>query len=255
MPRVNVEQKVFTDPRFSHLGQLLGTNRYEAIGRMTVVWSVCTEQNWYVLPIDVLNHIFDDVDHFADLVVLADLGRKKSHGIYIRGTRGRIEWLERKRRASRENGKKGGRPRKTELKPKKNRRRFPTETAPSPVPALALVPAKGMVPSSPSPPPQDDDDVAIIRRVVEAVAPQVGLDDTTVKHWLTTIAEGDVYWIAACVLESATYVSRATSPKYIESVLLNRRRDGWCCEDARGYVEYQLGKFAARGGLPSTSSL
>jgi hypothetical protein len=145
MPRVSIEQKAFTDPRFVRLGRLLGTGRYDAIGRMALVWSEATERNSYDLAEDVLNHLFDDVPALADLIVEANLGRRSRRGIHICGARGRIEWLANKRRANRENGKKGGRPRKTGAEPIKNRRGLRLETTLAP--ALALV-SSGEVPFS-----------------------------------------------------------------------------------------------------------
>jgi hypothetical protein len=142
MPRANIEQQAFTDPRFVHLGQLLKTGRYDAIGRMALVWSAATERNSYVLAEDLLNHLFDDVPGFANLIVKAQLGRKNRRGVYICGSRGRIEWLENKRRANRENGRKGGRPRKTHEEPIKIPRGLRAETAPvlPTAPTLTLVP-------------------------------------------------------------------------------------------------------------------
>jgi hypothetical protein len=45
MPRVNIEQQAFTDPRFAHLGKLLKTSRHDALGRMALVWAAATERN------------------------------------------------------------------------------------------------------------------------------------------------------------------------------------------------------------------
>src|SRR4029077_9622879 len=100
------------------------------------------ERNSYVLAEDLLNHLFDDVPGFANLIVKAQLGRKNRRGVYICGSRGRIEWLENKRRANRENGRKGGRPRKTHEEPTKIPRGLRAETATvlASAPALSLVP-------------------------------------------------------------------------------------------------------------------
>jgi hypothetical protein len=253
MPRVNVEPRAFTDPRFVHLGQLLGTNRYDAIGRMALVWAECTERNRHALPKDELNHLFDDVKRFSDLIIKAKLGRTRREDVYICGTRGRIEWLERIRRASRENGKKGGRPRKTHQEPNKNQSRFRARSTLTPPPALVVVQTEGMVPSSPSPPQQDEEGVEIIHRAIRVVAIQMESPDSgTIRRWLHGIGEHDAYWVAACVLESAKHLATAKLPAYVERLLLNRRQEGWKTDDAQGYVEYQLGKLATSSDQSNT---
>jgi hypothetical protein len=146
--RVNVEQAALTDPRYSHLGKLLGTSRHDALGRMVAVWNVCQERETYVLDIDTLNHMFDDVADFVSLLISAKLGREDNGGVYISGTRGRIEWLATKRDTGRQNGKKGGRPVGSGRKPMTNQHRLRTETPPAPAPALPPAPTKEPVQGS-----------------------------------------------------------------------------------------------------------
>lgn len=103
MAAVRIEEEAFGDGRYEHLGQLLGTSKYDALGRMTFLWRQCTQEQSHVLP-----ESFVRVFVNPDFLVEARLGERVDAGIRIRGTRGRIEWLARLRK----NGKKGGRPRK-----------------------------------------------------------------------------------------------------------------------------------------------
>lgn len=109
MARVNIETKAFTDARFSRLGKMIGSDKWAAIGRMTLVWNECQERGKCVLTREVIDHIHDDIDGLADMLVSCELARPTNAGFYICGTKGRIEWLAK----SRKNGTKGGRPPKT----------------------------------------------------------------------------------------------------------------------------------------------
>src|SRR5262249_27786545 len=104
MARVNVEQTALTDPRFSILGKLIDRDRWSAIGRMSLVWNTCQERGTYSLTRETLNALFDDAEDFADAVIRSGLGKVVPEGVYIAGTRGRIEWLQKKRAAAKANG-------------------------------------------------------------------------------------------------------------------------------------------------------
>lgn len=155
MARVNLEQAAHTDPRFALLGKRIGHDRHSALGRMTMVWAACQERGSYTLPVDILDCFFEDVTNFADAIVQSGLGRLEPDGtIYICGTRGRIEWLTRKREVARENGaKSSGRPRKKDIAQETNvgfqgnQDRFPSADPP----ALAPVPSPAPVEESTSP--------------------------------------------------------------------------------------------------------
>ena len=147
MARVGVEQKALTDPRFDLLGRAFGTTRFDALGRMLLVWNECQERGSYHLPTAVVSALLAH-DSGAELLVKCGLAEhkrsKKSDAephLRIKGTEGRIEWLAVKRERAKENGAKGGRPRRlqaeTQPEPKKNQRRFPQETPLTP----ALTPA------------------------------------------------------------------------------------------------------------------
>lgn len=130
MARINGEAKALADVRFKALGRAIGADRWAALGRMWAVWNECQERGAYVLSAADLDLIHDDIADFSAAVVSAGLGRKTDEGIYICGTRGRIEWLERKRNAARENGTKGGRPKKTNVGFPENQDGLPQESSP-----------------------------------------------------------------------------------------------------------------------------
>lgn len=144
MARVNVEQYALTDPRYSVLGSLIGVDQWSALGRMLVIWNQCQERESYVLTVDIVNCMFSDVTGLAEALLKSGLGKKHRHGIYISGTKGRIEWLAKKRVTARLNGPKGGRPKTTEKEPTENRDRFLSETPVS----VAVAPAQKTIPPS-----------------------------------------------------------------------------------------------------------
>jgi hypothetical protein len=127
MARVNVEQKALTDSRFKVLGKLIGADEWAALGRMVAVWNECQERGKTVLTDEQLTLLHPDIELFAEKVLKSGLGKRRRRGIYITGARGRVEWLERKREIGRLNGKKGGRPKKTDVGSGKNQRRLRTE--------------------------------------------------------------------------------------------------------------------------------
>lgn len=120
MARVNVEQKALTDARFYALGKLLGAKnslaRFTGIGVMTAVWNQCQERGRKTLTRAELDGAAS-IEGLWMHVIEAELGEEAEEGcVRVRGTDGRIEWLEK----NRENGAKGkefgvlgGRPRKT----------------------------------------------------------------------------------------------------------------------------------------------
>lgn len=107
MARINIDAQALIDPRFKGLGKLLGGNHFMALGYMVHIWHYCTERQTYVIERDMVELITDRED-FADLLIKAGLAEDSEGGIRIKGLEGRIEWLS----SLRENGKKGGRPKK-----------------------------------------------------------------------------------------------------------------------------------------------
>ena len=86
-PNVRVEGGAISCLRYSHLGSLLGTSRYDALGRMVTLWHHCTVQQTYVLGESLVATVLD-----PNALVESLLGERVDGGIRIKGTVGRIEW-------------------------------------------------------------------------------------------------------------------------------------------------------------------
>lgn len=122
MARVNVEQKAITDPRFYRLGVELGApDEYaQAFGlfAMIKVWNECIERGKYTLDAWVIQALLK-CQTAPEKITGCDLASATGHNRFrIKGTKGRVEYLETCRRIGRqfghlgaEHGKKGGRPR------------------------------------------------------------------------------------------------------------------------------------------------
>lgn len=105
MAAVRIEASAWLDQRYHDLADDMGySNHYEALGRMGEIWGQCTDRCIYVLPVRMIERILGPGGAVA--MVNCSLGETVDDGIRVKGSRGRIEWLEK----SRENGKKGGRP-------------------------------------------------------------------------------------------------------------------------------------------------
>lgn len=97
-PNVKLDGGVFSSLRMMHLGSLLGTSVFDAVGRMALLWQTCTERQTSVLSEAQMRAVID-----PDLVVEADLGERIPGGVRLKGTAGRIEWYGKVR----DSGKKG----------------------------------------------------------------------------------------------------------------------------------------------------
>ncbi len=105
--RVTIDGVVWGDPRYEKLGVLLGTNRYEAIGRMAHLWAWCTERGTDTVSETDCAVFLGTSDNAVTVLVEAGLAEVVEDGVRVRGCEGRIEWLQNLR----EGGKKGGRTR------------------------------------------------------------------------------------------------------------------------------------------------
>lgn len=121
MAAVTLEGRVHTDPRYKILAKLSGITKGDAIYKMVLLWDYCTEHETYFID-DITIDTIAEIENFHRklLDVRVQLAEMFHGKIRIKGTKGRIEWLAKKRK----NGKKGGRPRKpkanlsvTETKP------------------------------------------------------------------------------------------------------------------------------------------
>lgn len=100
---VRVDAEAFMDERFVTLARLAGlADADHARGKMLRLWRQCTDRNTSVLTVETVESVLGA--NASESLVKSDLGELVEGGIRIRGTSGRIEWLENLRK----NGKKGG---------------------------------------------------------------------------------------------------------------------------------------------------
>jgi hypothetical protein len=106
---INIETIAFNDLRFRLLARTIRKSKFDALGRMAHIWEHCTQLLKYELTHDEIDEIAQ-IKNFSHIICekAIGLGEKKGELIRIKGTFGRIEWLT----TCRDNGKKGGRPRK-----------------------------------------------------------------------------------------------------------------------------------------------
>jgi hypothetical protein len=100
---VRIEEAAFGDARFTALGELAGYNEHEALGRMARLWRYCTQRNAYIAPEAIIRACLGPKG--VEALIDADLGERTPEGIRIRGTSGRVEWLEEARNGSSAGGK------------------------------------------------------------------------------------------------------------------------------------------------------
>jgi hypothetical protein len=105
MAAVRIENDAWGDGRYALLAELCDlADRDFALVLCARVWSYCTDRCEEKLPGAMIDAIAKHKG-FADKMVTAELSDKPKSGLYrIRGTKGRIEWLQSRRVA----GKKGG---------------------------------------------------------------------------------------------------------------------------------------------------
>jgi hypothetical protein len=139
---VRIESSAFGDDRFEMLARKAGlADADHARGKMARLWRQCTIEQRHILTVEEIALVLGDSG--ADALIIARLGVRDDGGIRICGTRGRIEWLEKLK----ENGKKGGRPKKTKRFPSGSEKSNPLTLTLSPAPAheisdLPLAPAR-----------------------------------------------------------------------------------------------------------------
>lgn len=160
MSSVRIESSAFGDDRFEMLARRAGlADADHARGKMARLWRTCTIEQRHTLSADEIAIVLGD--RGVEALVASRLGEQTKAGIRICGTSGRIEWLEKLK----ENGKKGGRPKKTKRFPSgfenetnlETKRkvsgsedRNPLTLSPSLSPALVLAPDPGEI-SEPEP--------------------------------------------------------------------------------------------------------
>src|SRR5687767_12450297 len=89
----------FADARIELLGDVAGYNRFEALGRLAHLWRVCTQRKAYVVSTSLVIATLGPKG--VEALLESELGERADEGrIRVRGTEGRIEWLEAKKRAA-----------------------------------------------------------------------------------------------------------------------------------------------------------
>ena len=89
MPRINIDDNLYFDPRFKALTKLLNSEEM-ALGRMIVIFRMA--QKYYVddkklIPIDIWEmQGFDDVEKVG-------LAERRENGIYVKGSEQYFDWL------------------------------------------------------------------------------------------------------------------------------------------------------------------
>jgi uncharacterized phage protein (TIGR02220 family) len=131
---VRIEDEAFADERYEDLALAAGlADADHARGKMARIWRQCTIENQHALPFETIRRILGE--RGIDALRTARLGDVLEDGrVRIRGTRGRIEWLEKLRK----NGRKGGRPKITKCKPSGSAELNPP--APAPAPTRSKIP-------------------------------------------------------------------------------------------------------------------
>ncbi len=139
---VRIEDEAFSDGRYDELAEYAGlADGDHARSKMEHLWRQCTIEKRYSLPAFLVTKHLGS--RGVEAIIRARLGEQNDDGtIRIRGTKGRIEWLDKLRK----NGRKGGRPNKYQKKPngfdseKPNAPPlgFENQNPPAPAPALAL---------------------------------------------------------------------------------------------------------------------
>lgn len=144
MASVRIEGEALADGRYDRLARVAGlADADHARGKMVRLWHQCTIEKRYVLPETDVETVLGVSG--VDALVEANLGERVSGGVRIRGTKGRIEWLEKLRK----NGSKGGRPKGSKTKTKRKPSGFLESNPPAPAPAPSGIP--DLSPATPLP--------------------------------------------------------------------------------------------------------
>lgn len=230
MASVRIESDAFADERFDDLAKYAGlADGDHARGKMARLWRQCTIEQSHTLPDDVVTRHLgpEGVDALIKSRLGARAGRNR---VRIRGTEGRIEWLQKLR----DNGKKGGRPRGSK-KPDGFATTEPDGSRPENPLTPSLAPSPSLAPVIPEPP----------------IAPQGGHVSVRLRSVKAPLATEAEIATARKVLESLAQYSgvsyeleRAGKPTTNAMLVVHRLREGISEEQLRainGYCAYASG--------------
>lgn len=121
MPAIRIEEIAFGDDRYEDLAEFAKlADADHARGKMARLWRQCTLEGVYELDARTIDRVLGVGG--SDALVRARLGELQSDGrVRIRGTAGRIEWLDKLRENGKfgelgtHHGSKGGRPKRNPL--------------------------------------------------------------------------------------------------------------------------------------------
>jgi hypothetical protein len=148
LARANIEPEAWTDPAFAMLARFLGLpDRDVALIRCAKLWAWQTAEYspadpHYVVSAEVIETFLGHADA-ASAMVRAGLATEDPDGFYVKGSRGRIEWLWNLH----QNGKKGGEATKRKHAAQvgqRSKRKRGDKTGP-PAPATAGAPASAQL--------------------------------------------------------------------------------------------------------------
>ena len=146
---VRIEDEAFVDTRIELLGSIAGYNRFEALGRLAHLWRLCTHRSTYCVSETQVASCLGLKG--VEALLQSELGERLTDGIRVKGTSGRIEWLQKKREA----GSKGGLAKSSKSadecsKPEVVLEQKPSESyPPTPTPTLAPTLAPVDMPTEP----------------------------------------------------------------------------------------------------------
>lgn len=108
--RIDIEQAMLTDPRFTIMAHQTQVDTPSALGRMAAVWIYCCDKETYTVSIETFNALYGQpFSHIA--AVNAGLASWSDEQLRVNDLEGRIEWLQN----CRKNAKAGGRARARQL--------------------------------------------------------------------------------------------------------------------------------------------
>ncbi len=105
MARINIDDGLFGGPRYQKFLIKIG-DRHKALGQIVDLFKIA-QSCWYPEKKLIPRQVFDEAE-LSDLLIECGLATEKDGHIYAHGSEEHFEWLFK----NKENGKKGGRPRK-----------------------------------------------------------------------------------------------------------------------------------------------
>ena len=227
--RINVEASVLVDPRYGVLAATLQIPKPEAIGRILAVWAECYRTQRYALPGRELD-VAAGLTGFGAAMQDAGLARDDPAGVYVCGTKGRLEWIAELRvRAGR-----GGKARTGRRYGKRKRTPVsvllsPTDAHPdAQAPALAYAKASAVGEVSPSP-----------STARNCTGPSRALKDWLVTTWSDAHEGAKPSWV------NGAWVQLARLHKLHGEVGIRARWPVYLTETKDFYAGHPLGKFCS----------